>query len=507
MRTSTTDMLICGAGAAGLTLAIDLARRNIRFRIVEQLPAPFEGSRGKGIKPRTQEVFEDLGVIDRIVAAGGLYPPDRDYEDDGSFIDSFSNESSNPTPAEPYLLPLMVPQFLTEAVLRNRLAEFGAAVEFNTELKSFEQSEDEVTASVRSAVGDELIRARFLVGADGGKSFVRHALGVEFPGKTLGVRAIVADVLLDGLSHDVWHRWASGDMRRQLFVCPLRGTAMFQIQGPIASELDVDLSAKGLTELVQARTNRTDIVVRDVKWASAFHMNARLAERYRVGCVFLCGDSAHVHPPTGGQGLNTSIQDAYNLGWKLASVLQGDADASLLDSYEEERRPIAQDMLGLTTRLLQALKDRGDMRRGRDVQQLDLGYAGSIVGWTPSARTPDLLIAGDRAPDVPLMGRAGQPVRLFDVLKGPHWTLLGFETDKHAEEIAARKNLHIHRIAADGDLVDVKARFATTYGVVAGDRVLIRPDGYIAAIGPIDNLADFEVYLRRVGLNARCAAE
>jgi 2-polyprenyl-6-methoxyphenol hydroxylase-like FAD-dependent oxidoreductase len=502
MRISTTDVLICGAGAAGLTLAIDLARRNIRFRIIEQLPAPFHGSRGKGIKPRTQEVFEDLGVIDRIVAAGGLYPPDRDYRDDGSFVDSFSNEISNPTPTEPYLLPLMVPQFLTEAILRNRLAEFGAAVEFNTELKSFEQSEDEVTACVRSGVEDESIRARFLVGADGGKSFVRRALGVDFPGKTLGVRAIVADVLIDGLSHDVWHRWGSGDMRRQLFVCPLQGTTMFQIQGPIASELDVDLSAKGLTELVQARTNRTDILVREVRWASAFHMNARLAERYRVGSVFLCGDSAHVHPPTGGQGLNTSIQDAYNLGWKLASVLDGGACASLLDSYEEERRPIAQDMLGLTNRLLQALKDRGDMRRGPEVQQLDLGYTGSSVGLNTSDRAPDLLLAGDRAPDVPLMGRAGQPVRLFELLKGPHWTLLEFETAKHAETIEARKNLHIHRIAADGDLVDVKALFATTYGVVSGDRVLIRPDGYIAAIGPTDNLADLKAYLSRMGLKA-----
>jgi 2-polyprenyl-6-methoxyphenol hydroxylase-like FAD-dependent oxidoreductase len=128
------DVLICGAGAAGLTLAIDLARRGVSFRLIEKMDDPFRGSRGKGIQPRTQEVFEDLGILDRLVAAGGTYPMQREYRDDGSFTDSDVVEHEEATPAEPYHLPLMVPQFLTERVMRERLLELGHRPEFGCEL-------------------------------------------------------------------------------------------------------------------------------------------------------------------------------------------------------------------------------------------------------------------------------------------------------------------------------------------------------------------------------------
>ena len=151
-------------------------------------------------------------------------------------------------------------------------------------------------------------------------------------------------------------------------------------------------------------------------------MNARLADRYRVGRVFLVGDAAHIHPPTGGQGLNTSVQDAYNLGWKLGAVVAGAPDA-LLDSYEEERRPIAASMLGLATKLLDAAK-RGEMRRGREVHQLDLGYAGSSLALEKPERRGGLL-AGDRAPDAPIRGAAGQSTRLFEFFKGAALDAIG----------------------------------------------------------------------------------
>ena len=140
------DVLICGGGAAGLTLAIDLGRRGVSFRLIDKLPEPFPGSRGKGIQPRSQEVFEDLGVIDRIVAAGGTYPPQRVYRDDGNFEDSLVIEMGQPTTEEPYLIPLMVPQFLTEAVLRQRLAELGHRPELGCELTHFDQDTERVTA-------------------------------------------------------------------------------------------------------------------------------------------------------------------------------------------------------------------------------------------------------------------------------------------------------------------------------------------------------------------------
>ncbi|MBB4192647.1 2-polyprenyl-6-methoxyphenol hydroxylase-like FAD-dependent oxidoreductase [Rhizobium aethiopicum] len=494
-QNSTIDVLISGAGAAGLTLAIELARRGISFRLIEKLNDPFRGSRGKGIQPRTQEVFEDLGILDRIVALGGAYPKQREYRNDGSFIDSDAMVREEATPAEPYHLPLMVPQFLTERVMRERLIELGHRPEFGCELIGFEQDEAGVTAQLNSQSGDETIRVRWLVGADGGRSFVRHALDIGFPGKTLGVRAIVADVALTGLDRDAWHRFGEGDMQRQLALCPLVGTDLFQIQGPIPLEGEIDLSAAGLTALVRERTGRENIDVQSVSWASAYTMNARLSDRYRLGRIFLVGDAAHTHPPTGGQGLNTSVQDAYNLGWKLAAVIAGAPD-QLLDSYEEERRPIAAAMLGLATKLLDALK-RGDVRRGREVHQLDIGYPESSVALEKPERRGGLL-AGDRAPDAPLAGAAGQPRRLFDMFRGAHWTLLCYEVDETV--VPPRKGLHIHRVGRSGDLLDESGHFRSVYALTPGDHVLVRPDGYIGAIVASGASSALEAYLAKVGL-------
>ncbi|MBP1859612.1 FAD-dependent oxidoreductase [Rhizobium herbae] len=490
-----TDVLICGAGAAGLTLAIDLARRGVSFRLIEKMDNPFRGSRGKGIQPRTQEIFEDLGIVDRIVAAGGLYPPQREYRGDGSYTVTDVMEHGEPTPAEPYHVPLMVPQFLTEGVMRERLAELGHRPEFGFELTGFEQDKSGVTARIAGKAGEEAIRVRYLVGADGGRSFVRHALDIGFPGKTLGARAIVADVMLTGLGRDVWHRFSEGSMERQMALCPLAGTGMFQLQAPIPLEGDVDLSAEGLTVMVAERTGRDDILIRSVSWASAFNMNARLADRYRVGRVFLVGDAAHIHPPTGGQGLNTSVQDAYNLGWKLAAVADG-APEILLDSYEEERRPIAAGMLGLATKLLDAAK-QGDMRRGREVHQLDIGYPQSPLMMEKPERQRDLL-SGDRAPDAPVRGAAGQPTRLFELFKGAHWTLLGYEVERDA--IPPRCGLHIHTFGPRGDIADEGGHISDAYALAPGDWLLVRPDGYVGAIVASGETAALEAYFRNVGL-------
>jgi 2-polyprenyl-6-methoxyphenol hydroxylase-like FAD-dependent oxidoreductase len=489
------DVLICGAGAAGLTLAIDLARRGVSFRLVEKMDAPFGGSRGKGIQPRTQEVFEDLGILDRIVAAGGLYPPQREYRADGSYVESAVMEHEDATPAEPYHIPLMVPQFLTEGVMRERLAEIGHEPGYGCELVGFEQNEGGLTARLLGKRGAESIRVRYLVGADGGRSFARHALDIGFPGKTLGVRAVVADVILTGLGRDAWHRFNEGAMEAQMALCPLAGTDMFQLQAPIPLEGDIDLSSEGLTRMVAERTARDDIRIQSVSWASAYSMNARLADRYRVGRVFLVGDAAHIHPPTGGQGLNTSVQDSYNLGWKLAAVLAGAPD-TLLGTYEEERRPIAAGMLGLATKLLDAAK-RGEMRRGREVRQLDLGYANSSLALEKPERAGGLL-AGDRAPDAPLRGAAGQARRLFDLFRGPHWTLLGYGIGRRA--ISPRPNLHIHTIGTQAELDDDAGHFMAAYAPSPGDWFVIRPDGYVGAIVGACEPGVIDSYLADVGV-------
>ncbi len=478
-----TDVLICGAGAAGLALAIELARRDVAFRLIDAAGEPFRGSRGKGIQPRSLEVFEDMGVVDRLVAAGGAYPPQRVHRVDGSFEDSPFQEIGDATPREPYHIPLMLPQFMTEGILRERLAELGHRPYYGETLQGFAQDADGVTATVNGAAH----RVRYLVGCDGGRSQVRHVLDIGFPGKTLDVRALVADMVLEGLSRDAWHRWKDGQPD-SMSLCPLMGTDWFQLQARIPLEGEIDLSAGGLAAMIGARTGRNDLRVRSVSWASAYSMNARLADRYQIGRVLLAGDAAHIHPPTGGQGLNTSVQDAYNLGWKLAAVLRG-APPSLLESYEEERRPIAAGMLGLATKLLQASREGGGMRRGRDTQQLDLGYPDSSLALGPGA--------GNRAPDAPVRGAAGQPTRLFNLFKGTHWTLLVYEAEK---PVAPRPGLRIHRIGTKGDIVDDQGLVREFYELAPGDRVLVRPDGYVGARVTVGEAAKLESYLKAVGL-------
>ena len=485
------EVLICGAGAAGLTLAIDLARRAVPFRIVEKMDRPFAGSRGKGLQPRTQEVFEDLGLIDRIVAVGGLYPPLREYREDGAYTEKAIGDAHSPTPDKPYVTPLMVPQFLTEQVMRERLAELGHEVEFGCELIRFEQGADGVNATIKRAGCEEHVRVRYLVGADGGRSFVRGELGIGFPGRTLGVRAIVADVALNGIDRDAWHQFNGADMARLVMICPLAGTDLFQVQAPIHPEGDPDLSAEGLRRMITERTGRSEIEITSVAWVSAYAMNARLADRYRVGRIFLVGDAAHVHPPTGGQGLNTSVQDAYNLGWKLAAVLAGAPD-TLLDTYEEERRPVAADVLGLSTRLLENQGERGGLRRGRDTHQLDINYAASALSYdqTPRSAGP---VAGLRMPDAKLGGAAGQPRRLFDVLTGPHWTQLVSSPD-YQPATPARKGLRIVTVGGGAELRDASNQL----GLAEGGSLLIRPDGYVGATFGSARGQPIDDYLSRV---------
>ncbi|AZF57867.1 FAD-dependent oxidoreductase [Pseudomonas sp. R11-23-07] len=488
MRDSV-DVLICGAGAAGLTLAIDLARRGVNFALIEKRPSPFSGSRGKGIQPRTQEVFEDLGILDRVRAAGGIYPAIRKYAPDGSHADQPVTSVAEPTPAEPYCLALMIPQFKTEAILRERLIELGHAPAFGVELTAMVVGTDGVNAVLATPDGEQTLQTRYLVGADGGRSFVRSTLGIDFAGKTLGVRAIVADVELAGLSRDVWHQFGDGGSG-PLAICPLAGTDLFQIQAPVPLEGEIDLCAAALTERVALHTGRTDITVRSVAWSSTYSMNARLAERYRDGPVFLVGDAAHVHPPTGGQGLNTSIQDAYNLGWKLAAVLAG-APETLLDTYEAERRPVAADVLGLSTRLLAGFKT-GDNRRPREAQQLDIGYPHSPLSLA-SQVAKSALAPGDRAPDAIVRGASGSPTRLFNLFQGTHWTLLV----NGPSNFAPRAGLHIHSVGPGLEIEDHLGQFARFYGLGEGCAVLIRPDGYLAGFFTNDQAAALGSYLAR----------
>ncbi|MBO1419340.1 FAD-dependent monooxygenase, partial [Streptomyces sp. FH025] len=408
---TTTEVLIIGAGPTGLALALDLARRGVTALAVERGPALFPGSRGKGLQPRTLEVLDDLGVLDEVRAVAGHYPPNLFWRDGEPQGERRMYDPTEPSEAEPYTETLMLPQWRTQQVLYARLRELGGEVAFGRELVGLMQDEDGVTAEFASGGP---VRARYLVAADGGRSTVRRLLGIGMTGETVDpTPMLVADVYLTGLDREHWHVFEAE--QGMLAICPLAGTEEFQLVAQYPEGTTADLSLDGLRALVAERSHLRADQLTGVRWASEFRPRAALADRFRSGRVFLAGDAAHVHSPAGGQGLNTSIQDAYNLGWKLAAVLSGRADAALLDTYEEERRANAAAMLDLSTRV-----HRGEVRRGRATQQLGLGYrASSLAVDTRPALADDALRAGDRAPD----GRRGG-TRLFDAFRGPHWTLL-----------------------------------------------------------------------------------
>ncbi|MFF3575097.1 FAD-dependent monooxygenase [Nocardia jiangxiensis] len=474
----TSQVLIAGAGPTGLTLAIDLARRGVDVRIVERATEFFAGSRGDGIQPRTLEVFEDLGVLDAIHAAGIPVPLTRIFLDGNPVGERRMSEVREPTPAVPYPNPWMLGQSDTEAVLRARLADFGVRVELSTALATFTQDADGVTAVLEGPGGSETVRADYLVGADGGRSTVRKTLGIAFEGTTdESIRMLLGDVPVQALDLDYGYWFAAAqEPMNGIALTPLAGRNLFQFAAPLAQ--DAEPTRAVLQDALDRVSGRTDLIVGEPEWSTVWRPNIRLAQRFRDGRVFLAGDAAHAHPPTGGQGLNTGVQDGYNLGWKLAAALDGDATAP--DTYESERRAVAAQVLGLSSALLDKhISGTEDaMDRGEDTHQLDITYR--------ATNATGRLVAGDRAPDAPLRRADGSTVRLFELFRGPHATLLDFgdETDSAAAptdpETRTYSLVGPDTTPRDGHLVAIGSHAFTEYAADTGTRVLIRPDGYLA---------------------------
>ncbi|MFC8075382.1 FAD-dependent monooxygenase [Streptomyces sp. NPDC057307] len=448
------DVLVVGAGPTGLALACDLRRRGVSVRVIEQADHLFPGSRGKGIQARTLEVLDDLGVIDAVLASGGPAPVGMVWQDGERQGEHRMFEEVAATVSEPYAGPWLVPQWRTQEILLARLTELGGSVDFGTALTGLAQDADGVTAALSS--DRPPIRARYAVAADGGRSTVRGLLGVAMTGESVDpAPMLVADVRIPtALDRLNWHFFVGAD-GSYLSVCPLPGTEDFQLTAQFKDGSAPDTSAAGVRSVVASRTHLTEADVSEVRWSSDFRPRAALADRFAVGRVFLAGDAAHIHSPAGGQGLNTSVQDAYNLGWKLGQVIRYGADPALLDSYESERRPVAADMLGLSTRI-----HRGEAERGGATRQLGLGYRGGPL----SVGGAGNLLAGDRAPDGPLPDGS----TLFDALRGPHFTLLAVGTDAELPPL-------------DSDLVHV--RHLDAYEPYGKGLFLVRPDGYIGWAG------------------------
>jgi 2-polyprenyl-6-methoxyphenol hydroxylase-like FAD-dependent oxidoreductase len=355
---AVTDVLVVGAGPTGLAVAAVARAHGASVRVVDRAPTAAHESRALVLQPRTLEVLTGLGVAAELLRRGQrtvrltLHSGARAAQ-----VPLFDVGISD----TPYPFLLFVSQAETEAVLAAHLAEHGVPVERGTELVGLEQRPDRVVGHlVRGGTARtvEQAEAAYAVGCDGGGSTVRRLLGVGFRGGRYPQRFALADVSVDGdLPPGQVHSYLG--RRGMLFLFPLGSPAPWRVLGLLPEarpDTEPDPGPDGELTLaaVQAVTDEFTggrLRLRDPVWLSDFRLRHRLADRYRVGRVFLAGDAAHVHSPAGGQGMNVGIQDAANLGWKLALVAAGRADPALLDSYEPERRPVGRALLAFTDRL------------------------------------------------------------------------------------------------------------------------------------------------------------
>ncbi|GAA4228169.1 2-polyprenyl-6-methoxyphenol hydroxylase-like FAD-dependent oxidoreductase [Streptosporangium album] len=512
-----TEVLIVGAGPTGLTLACDLTRRNIPCRIIERNPVPQGGSRGFTLKPRSLEVFDDLGIADRIVAAAAVQSRTRFHLGEPLLFD-LRVPPAPPSQQRPYPNSLAIPEWRTEALLRERLAELGGEVEFGRRLVDFHPGDNGVTATLERDGATETVRAAYLVGADGGRSSVRRRLGLTFAGSTdEDARAMLADAHVHGLDHsEAVHFWmAAGGHILALRPTPHAGT--WQVVASVEPRRDGSWPEASLDYLQQAvteRTGRSDIRLTNPTWLSVWRYNLRMVDTYRVGRVFLAGDAAHVHSPFGGFGMNTGIQDAYNLGWKLALVLQGAANAALLDTYGAERLPVARAVLAESDRrfsaatpprllrpLLRFILKPFFARQQRGDRNDHPAYRTSPLSLDLAGRRKPVH-ASDVAPDGPVLLDAGAThTRLFDLFRDPHFTMLAFGSQgAQAVEHATGEltdHLHAYTVIVPGQqppagttaLIDTEGLVRRAYGAREDTLIVIRPDGYIGLIahGPTDH--------------------
>jgi 2-polyprenyl-6-methoxyphenol hydroxylase-like FAD-dependent oxidoreductase len=508
----TTDVLIAGAGPVGLMLAAELKRDGLNVRVIDANEERAFFVKALGVTARTLEIFEDLGIA-RDAIDTGVWLTGAETFQDGEPVFS----AQFPREGVPYGA-LSLAQFETERLLETLLSVHGGQVEYGATLTDFTESDDAVDARIRHADGEtRTVRCRWLIGCDGARSTVRHGLNLPFEGDQYPQTFMLADLDVDwNLPRGPMYRFnASGTGKpaqsTTLAALPVRGSKrryrLSMVLLPDDAAQHGLNSAPGFDEVerIMRPLLPQDTRLSSMRWSSVYRVSHRIAQRYGRGRVFLAGDAAHIHPPVGGQGMNTGLQDAHNLAWKLGLAARGLAGQVLLDSYEAERRPVGLDVVESTSRAMHTVLAHGELRPGLRETQLLVGYRGSpVVADACRDMASDLPAPGDRVPQAGGLAQAfvGQVQRLQDHIGRGRHTLIGYidedEDSSRGAAFDAAVDAWRAALGTTGGVVlivspsmmnganeryrtlsDIQGEFAARFGASNGMTWVVRPDGHI----------------------------
>jgi 2-polyprenyl-6-methoxyphenol hydroxylase-like FAD-dependent oxidoreductase len=454
------DVIVAGGGPTGLMLAAELRLWGLQAVVLERDSEPTKVVRSLGLHARSIEIMDQRGILDQFLALGKQYP-----------LGGFFAGIRKPAPtgldtAHAYVLG--IPQPVTDRLLADHAAGLGAGIRRGRELTGLAQDEDGVTAEL--ADGTRL-RSRYLVGCDGGRSTVRKLLGIGFPGEPSRADTLIGEVELTAAPEELAAVMAEVRKTQFRFGAMPIGDGLHRVIVPaaeVAEDRTAGPSIEELREQLRAVAG-TDFGVHSPRWLSRFGDATRLADRYRDGRVLLAGDAAHIHPPTGGQGLNLGLQDAVNLGWKLAAAVSGWAPPGLLDSYQAERRPVAADVLDNTRAQMELLStEPGPQAVRRLVSELmDFDDVSRYL----TEKIIAIAIRYDFGQGHPLLGRRLRDVRLkrgrlYELMRGGRGLLL----DQTGRLSAAGWAGRVDHVVDVSEELDAPA-------------VLLRPDGHVAWVG------------------------